>query len=623
MVIPDWTTRPPAAKREVLLTEEPPLRLARPLDRLGAAIIDVAIFLVPVYLLLSAPLKRDLTMSFILGSEPDFMIVALSMFMVGAALLLSYQTICHYFFGATLGKKIFDLRVEPMFAGEQLTVWDHGLRSFLWLIEMLCFGLPWLAVFSNSKRRPMHDRICDTVVVTRSPAGVAAPHLWERHLVRAFFAFLLGIFALIVTIQVSYSIRNLRAERALASIVERDLGDCEVVSEAVGSVDEDSHARLKKAMTLYAAGLADRSCLESEVEGEIARQVPVAPITYLSQAFIYADEAEISNSYLDEVCEMAPGTVECAMSQLVTSWSDEDWESVGRILQSAPKGSGYMEVWALRHYMKQAQYAQALETLDELLAHREIAEFTLVQRVKALFNAYREAEATAAYQQAILTLPEDQAGDLGAWMCSQQLQRSCSARTGVACRQTLPNELTPEIDFSYSARALASVLSLECLAEKEIDYARFVDEVNDSSWKLFFQANMNRARGDRLAAGELFAKLMGSEQAPDLLRIEAARRWVSFAPRAQMERVVESWMKFKPREAWVKIGNFLFERLAETKNSELAIKVATQLAEDESLSPLAAKFLASLSEGERETVRRPAQAKEPVREMLESTEESP
>src|SRR5437868_15209151 len=98
-------------------------------------------------------------------------------------------------------------------------------------------------------------------------------------------------------------------------MVEREIGACEVVSknmeEESATENEDPHLRLSKAMTLYAAGLADRSCLEAEVEHEMAVQVPVGPITYLAQAFVYADDPETSNSYLDEVCEEAPSSVEC------------------------------------------------------------------------------------------------------------------------------------------------------------------------------------------------------------------------------------------------------------------------------------------------------------------------
>lgn len=456
MVIPDFTLKRRSVQMEVRLDSRAmPVLLARPLDRLAAAIIDIFILLVPLYVLLSAPLKRWMMTSFILGSEPDFVATLLAMIGLAAFLMIGYQTCAHYFYGATLGKRIFDLRVVPMFEGQVVGFWDHCLRSALWVFELLLFGLPWLSVFSNPKRRPLHDRMCDTVVVTRSPSGVRGPLNWERALVRGLFTSIIALVALTVTIQIRGTLDKLKMEKALSAMVDRDLGDCEVVDSAADNESDDVHHRLKTAMTLYAAGLADRSCLESEVEGELARQTQVAPITYLAQAFIYADDAEISNSYLDEVCENSPGTVECSMSQLVTSWSDEDWQAVEEILKAAPKGSGYMEVWGVRHYMKQAAYGQALAALDELIKNRELAEFSLSQRVKALYNFFKEPEAIAAYKQAVLTLPHDQADDLGSWICSQQLQNGCAARKDTACSQVLPEGKLQEIDGAYFASEIS------------------------------------------------------------------------------------------------------------------------------------------------------------------------
>lgn len=623
MVISNWTTPDSsnAPQPNRLVTSEPQLSLARPLDRLAAAIIDIFILLVPLYILLSAPLKKWMMTSFILGSEPDFVATVLAMFFLAVSILVTYQSVGHYFWGATIGKRIYDLRVVPMFPGEKLGFWDHVLRSGIWIGELLLLGLPWLAVYSNPKRRPMHDRLCDTVVVTRAPSGVPGPLDWERSLVRTLFAGLLGFLALVVALQVRGAIDKLKMEKSLAAIVDRDLGDCEVVSNSVNEDDADPHHRLKMAMTLYAAGLADRSCLESEVEGEIAKQIPVAPITYLAQAFIYADDAEISNSYLDEVCEVAPGTVECSMSQLVTSWSDEDWSAVAEILKSSPKGSGYMEVWGIRHYMKQAQYGSALDTLDALLSNRELAEFSLVQRVKALFNLYRESEAVAAFQQAVLALAPEQGTDLSAWVCSQQLQTGCGAVAGPACSQALPESTTQEIDFEYTPLALSHLLAMECKSEQGIDYASFGDAVRDPDWQVFFAANASRAK-DKKSSAELFSQLLKSESAPELLRVEAARRWVEIASPAQMNDVVKSWLEFDSREGWVKIGNMLFSRLAEQKNAELALKVAQRLAADESLSPLAIRILAGItSDAETAGERQPAssKAKEQIKQLLDST----
>jgi uncharacterized RDD family membrane protein YckC/tetratricopeptide (TPR) repeat protein len=623
MVISDWSLKRRAASIEVRLDSRAmPVLLARPLDRLAAAIIDTFILLIPLYLLLSAPLKRWMMTSFILGSEPDFVATILAMIGLATFLLVGYQTLCHYFKGATLGKRIFDLQVVPMFEGQKVGFWDHCLRSFLWVFELLLLGLPWLSVFSNPKRRPLHDRMCDTVVVTRSPAGVRGPLGWERALVRGLFAMILAVIALVVSIQIRGTLDKLKMEKSLSAIVDRDLGDCEVVDAAAASEEEsdDVHQRLKLAMTLYAAGLADRSCLESEVEGEIARQIPVSPITYLAQAFIYADDAEISNSYLDEVCENAPGTVECSMSQLVTSWSDEDWQAVEEILKAAPKGSGYMEVWGVRHYMKQAAYNNALGALDELIGHRELAEFSLAQRVKALYNNFKEPEAVAAYKQAVLTLPPDQGEDLGSWICSQQLQNGCGARKETACSQVLPEGRHQEIDFERPAHALANVLALECAGEHDVDYASFADAVKDEDWRLFFRANVSRQKEQKAAAAEMFKELLKSDTAPELLRVEAVRRWVQFATPAQMEGLAESWTEHSSREGWVKIGNLLFERLAEQRNAELALRVARRLASDEVLSPVAVKILAGFDATNRSGDRRPAQvkAKEQIKQLLDS-----
>lgn len=628
MVISSWTTPNPdsqAPDEARLVTNDMPLLLARPLDRLAAAIIDIFVLLVPLYILLSAPLKKWMMTSFILGSEPDFVATILGMVALAIFLIVSYQTLCHYFYGATLGKRIYDLRVVAMFHGEKLGFWDYGLRSLIWVFELFCFGLPWLSVYSNPKRRPLHDRLSDTVVVTRSPSGVRSPLDWERAAVRSLFAALLGFFALVASIQIRGAIDKLKMEKSLASIVDRDLGDCEVVSSSIDEENADPHQRLKVAMTLYAAGLADRSCLESEVEGEIAKQIPVAPITYLSQAFIYADDAEISNGYLDEVCENAPGTVECSMSQLVTSWSDEDWSAVEEILKSAPKGSGYMEVWGIRHYMKQARYGDALTALDALMNNRELAEFSLVQRVKALYNFYKEPEAIAAFKQAALALPADQGEDLSAWICSQQLQNGCSAATGAACKRALPETNTQEIDFERTSQALAHVLSMECRGGKEIDYLSFGEAVKDPDWQIFFRAAAERQKEDKKSAAAMFSQLLHSSTAPELLRVEAARRWVTIATPAQMEDVIDSWLNYESREGYVKIGNLLFSRLAEQHNADLALKVAQKLAADESLSPVAVKILAGIAAPDTagKAERRPAsvKTKEQIKQLLDTMEE--
>lgn len=620
MVIPDWTDapRPPEINVE-LQPHGGHLPLARPLDRLAATIVDVFVLLVPVFILLSAPLKRMFTTSFILGSEADFVASVLAMTLLGTFVVMAYQSITHTLWGATLGKKIFRLRVVSMFPDRQLTFFDHVVRSSVWVFEVTCCGLPWLAVFSNQKRRPWHDRICDSVVVHEGRSGSVAPTSIERSLVNGVFVAATILTFILFAVQLRGIVEKLKDEKAL-NLGAGDLGSCEVV-EHQADESEGEHSRLKMAMTLYAAGLADRSCLESEVEREVANQTPVGPMTYLSQAFIYADDAEISNAYLDEVCAVAPETVECAMSQLVTNWSNDDWAAVEEVLKTSPVGSGFLEIWGVRHYMKQAQYESALKKLDELNRVKAVAEFSMVQRVKALFNSFKSSEAAVALSQATLTLPEGEALELSSWVCAQELQKGCGAMESLACKTIANQSEQHEIDFEEPTLALAQVLSLECKGTHSVDYLSFGEAVRNSDWQNFFRANVKRQKEDRSAAAELFSKVIDSESTPDLLRLESIRRWSQFADGEQLNRLVRMWQDIPSKEIWVKSGNILITRLSEA-NPKLALKVARYLLNVQSISPESAVLLNGLIESG-PSLRAPASVKikEQVKQLLDSVEE--
>lgn len=625
MVIPDWTprSRPPKINFVPTAPSAANSPLARPIDRFAAGVVDLFVVLASVYLLLSAPLKRTVTMSLLTGAESEFISAIASMIALAIGLIVLYQTFLHYFFRATLGKMLFDLQIVPMFEGERLSCWDFFVRAWMFVLEVLCLGLPFLAVFSNNKRRPLHDRVCDTLVVSRTQSGVVGPLPLERALVRGLFGFfIIAVLAGILS-QVRGSLDRLKSEANLSSFVEREAGACDVVTENFPE-DQDiqrDHARLEMAMTLYAAGLADRSCLEAEVERELANQVPVGPVTYLAQAFVYADEADVSNSYLDEVCESAPGTVECAMSQVVSKWSEEDWEGVEEALTKAPRGSGYLEVWGVRHFMKQARYSKALQLLNGMTTHPQLAEFSSVQRVKAYFNSYREPEAEAALLQAMPTLPDGERRELAAWVCAQQLQSGCAALETAACQQLHVPEGKPiaEIDFQQPNEALARVLSLECKGEGQLDYLSFAESVHDEDWQTFFRANLKRQRDDKSAAGDLYSQLVLSSEAPDLLKIEAARRWAQLADRRAIGDVFEQWRDLPSKEVWIKTGNLLFKRLAELESHELALKVARYLLNSESLSPQALAVLSDMADHSTQAERRPAnvKVKEQVKQLLD------
>ncbi len=118
-----------------------------------------------------------------------------------------------------------------MFEGERLSCWDCFVRSWFWIFEVLLLGIPFLAVFSNAKRRPLHDRVCDTLVVSRVAAGVKGPGEWERLVIRGFFAVAFAAVMLIAIFQLRGVIGRLKADQKVAELLERDSGACEVVNK--------------------------------------------------------------------------------------------------------------------------------------------------------------------------------------------------------------------------------------------------------------------------------------------------------------------------------------------------------------------------------------------------------
>jgi hypothetical protein len=323
-----------------------------------------------------------MTASFLTGSENELLTVIAGMIALALGLIVAYQTLMHYFFRATLGKILFDLRLQTLFGDEKITLWNSFARSVMWMGEWVFLGIPHLAVFSNLRRRALHDRICDTIVTGVEETGVQGPKSWERGLVRAIFGVGILAVALIGGFQTRDAISLMKGERTFASFGGKEnMTGCEAVSHAIGDSDGvKPHARLETAMTLYAAGLSERSCLEAEIEREIADQVPVSPVTYLAQAFVNSDDAEVSNSYLDQVCGEAASGPECAMSKIVGKWSEQDWEGVNELFEKAPRSPGYVEVWGVRNYMKQARYGKAIGFMDILVRRPELAEFVMIER---------------------------------------------------------------------------------------------------------------------------------------------------------------------------------------------------------------------------------------------------
>jgi uncharacterized RDD family membrane protein YckC len=165
---------PGAAVRD--MRDEADVVLATRLARLGAALIDSAIFAVPAMLAaIMLPAYQDYARraaggaaSASLGGGTSIMLMVLGLAMIALAVM---QFVLLYRHGQTVGKKIVGIRIVRPDGGRasfpRLLFLRYGLPGLIGAIPLvgLVFSVINVLFIFGEERRCLHDRIADTIVV--------------------------------------------------------------------------------------------------------------------------------------------------------------------------------------------------------------------------------------------------------------------------------------------------------------------------------------------------------------------------------------------------------------------------------------------------------------------------
>ncbi|PWU18485.1 MAG: hypothetical protein C5B49_07115 [Bdellovibrio sp.] len=211
-----------------------------------------------------------------------------------AFLFVFAQALMNWRFGGTPGKRVFHLRVVSVRDGKPPTLGASLLRSLVWALEWVFLGLPFLEVLSHPSRRPWHDRISETVVVSEKLIGGDTPHWIERRFFRnlywgAFAVFLL--WAAVLAKQTLLSIEHGRMKRD--ELVEAGYLCSQIPTPAKGNDADDSSpsARLDLGISLFLLDQVPAECLESEADFAIWTQDPDAlQWAHLARGFLRSAE---------------------------------------------------------------------------------------------------------------------------------------------------------------------------------------------------------------------------------------------------------------------------------------------------------------------------------------------
>lgn len=428
--------------------------IAEPLDRFAAFLLDIqAIALMTTAL--NAPL-RLLAMEWgILQNETAATVasmLALSVFWVTAVM---YETVATQFLGGTFGKILFSLQVVGL---ETMPTWHVTLRRSVLKWMSLVWLLPLLGILSDSRRRTLYDRAYDTLVVKRSrksaeASASAAPTIREVRLAGGVAVSAWGVIFLLVGLFVYEASLIVGGARGPS---KKQFSTVKLCGSKIGQVLEEGSFGIDEALMSYTLDIIDEKCLEeitSEVlvrakdKGYLSEELTAK--TYLARSFVHFKSPELSDQYLESICEVSSSSEACAVAGLISAQAESEDVELGAPvsedlsvhLKNARGQSALGKLWALQFKMRHSDFQEALDILDELqslrLASWLSAPFAQ-KRVQALNGMARFSEAEQVLLTAAPLVEPREYGVLARGLCLDRLTESCDSLESVSCRESLP-----------------------------------------------------------------------------------------------------------------------------------------------------------------------------------------
>ncbi|MEQ1876658.1 MAG: RDD family protein [Bdellovibrionia bacterium] len=554
-------------------------------DRLAAVIIDFGI-LGLVSSLLLAPVTRQIYITKHIGDKSEIALLYLLSIFLFVLIGILYQTFFVWKQGCTPGQRAFRIRVVNLWDGEQPGLMTALTRAIFWWVDTMLCGFPHLAVFSNTQRRPMHDRLADTIVTTigkQTSQPAPGNHWVTAGKIAVVFAFVGCIFVFGFELLGKYQqIEALESwQDELANLGGEECAD---VSDAKETWPEDV-SRLAVAMALFSAEVVGSECLELEAYRAFKLNEEL-DLAYLTRAFSRNEDADLSDAYLKKVCEVSkPDNETCVFSQLIESWTEKNWDAATEIFDSIlPKSRAYVKIWAIKHFERTKQFDRELQLIEQLGARRALAGFLGTHRAVSLWGLHRRDEARAALAATMENMEVQDRVNLASWFCYRELLDDCGSVHHASCSSFAEGIDDNQEILAQSGVAVTMLRYEECRPGHTVNYKELADMVpGDDAADLLKASEMVKAGKSKVAAEVL--KELSSPERDRVYAADAQMRLVTILNSEQeMGEVIEAWkgMDHSVWE-WRRLGRSIFDRFMALGLNSQAFALGQQILEADPL----------------------------------------
>ena len=358
--------------------------LASPKDRLAAFVLD-CVLLLPIVQIFQAPVRRNIFNALLLQDTEQVGLLRFYNLIIFFILFVLYYTVMTYWRGQTIGKIFFKVKVIS-YQGS-LSLWQSFIRSLNVFAELVLMGLPFLALFNHSLRRPIHDRISDTLVISlTNPVGFPSP----KEKLRAKWAGAIFGFLLVVSGTSLVITEEDVKMRAAQLILNQE--SCE---EKIASYDKD----IESLTALYLNREISDKCLFDEARAQLWKNQDSADAKF-ALALALNQEKERSHDYLNDVCTDEPTHSLCLVSDwLITGHKNKEFDI--SILQNQLQHSEKSQVAQLllvRFLLEENQFEPMLKLLKDFRPTKAFLPLYTAMSFQALLGNLNWSEAYWLYQ---------------------------------------------------------------------------------------------------------------------------------------------------------------------------------------------------------------------------------
>ena len=584
-------------------------RLASPIDRAAAFVADMVVFL-PIAAVAIAPFRRASLEAQVLGQEEAWIMSVGYAAVSAIAVFLVYQAFFIAAFSATPGMMALKLRAVSLFGEGKPKPIDALLRGLVWVFEAMLLGAPWLAAYTNDKRRTMHDRVSDTIVISLDEKRqVGLPTIPEASMASGFQAAALAVLGLVAGVELAHQSGTASTDR-LAQKMEDEGYLCADVREALEDwpsnpkSEERRKGRLATALSLHAAEALDPECLKTEADFAIWRGEE-KDLAYLAKGLAEAlSDEKLSDSYLDKVCEIGAKSEACQTATVVrASLADvdpaesaeekseqaESQNAVEEIVDGVGSGQNeYLKVWVARYLMGKREYGRAIQILELLPPQRKIGEYTSRERAKALWRLGQKSEARLAMRSSFDLMETGARVELARWFCyNETAEDGCSGETATSCGLLSEAVERGERWLSSPEVAAAYVRGASCSANADKDtWTEVKEKLPSGEAKKYVEALSlleSPSAGEHEEGLKLLKKMASGSEGEGQFYVEANVRLTELAAGVdELEQIRTKWLALDEGEdSWWVLGRQLIGRLNTLKAWDKALAVGLRMTESD------------------------------------------